>query len=234
MCSAAFGRSTRRYRRCPLHRRCPVVHVLTSERSPEIGSPSSITCTAPGRAGEPSTRNTRRAWKRSSTRESPSAPPHRRDSQTASVGELVQVEIDRWRRACRSRNWPGLGRAHPALGAGRAEVGLGRAQVAVGDLDVALGLCRVSELRAAGLGEQGSDRRLRLVVVALAEMDVADLALRVDQVLRRPVLVPERGPGAELVVLDDRVARSRSRRSRRRRCRRPFRTGTPAHGRRRW
>ena len=44
------------------------------------------------------------------------------------------------------------------------------------------------------------------VVVALAEVDVADVAVGVDQVLGRPVLVAERVPGAEVVVLDDRVA----------------------------
>ena len=44
-----------------------------------------------------------------------------------------------------------------------------------------------------------------LVVVALAEVHVADVAVGVDQVLGRPVLVPVGVPGAEVVVLDDRV-----------------------------
>ena len=44
-----------------------------------------------------------------------------------------------------------------------------------------------------------------LLVVALAELDVADLPLGVDQVLGRPVLVLVRVPGAVVVVLDDRV-----------------------------
>ena len=36
-------------------------------------------------------------------------------------------------------------------------------------------------------------------------MDVADFAFGVDQVLGGPVLVAERAPGAEVVVLDDRI-----------------------------
>ena len=62
-----------------------------------------------------------------------------------------------------------------------------------------------AERAVAGLGQQRADRPLGLLVGALAEVHVADLAVRVDQVLRRPVLVRERVPGPELVVLDHRV-----------------------------
>ena len=70
-----------------------------------------------------------------------------------------------------------------------------------------LGLDRrpARESDRAVLGQQAADRVLGLVVVALAEVDVADLAARVDQVLGRPVLVAEGVPGAVVVVLDDRV-----------------------------
>ena len=58
----------------------------------------------------------------------------------------------------------------------------------------------------AGLLEQRADRLLGGVVLALAEVRVADLALGVDQVLGRPVLVAPGVPGAVVVVLRDRVA----------------------------
>jgi hypothetical protein len=41
--------------------------------------------------------------------------------------------------------------------------------------------------------------------MTLAEVHVSDLAGGVDQILRRPVLVAERVPCRELVVLDHRV-----------------------------
>jgi hypothetical protein len=55
------------------------------------------------------------------------------------------------------------------------------------------------------LGEERADDALALLVVALAEVDVAKPAAPVDEVLRRPVPVLERLPGAELVVERDRV-----------------------------
>ena len=74
---------------------------------------------------------------------------------------------------------------------------------------------RRRQVAGAGLVEQLADRRLVLLVVALAELGVADLAVGVDQVLGRPVLVLVGVPGPVAVVLDDRVARAR-------------RTGSPA------
>ena len=65
---------------------------------------------------------------------------------------------------------------------------------------------RRRELAGAGLIEQLAHGGLVLPVVALAELRVAHLPVRVDQVLGRPVLVPVRVPGPVVVVLDDRVA----------------------------
>ncbi len=83
----------------------------------------------------------------------------------------------------------------------RAEVRLGRER---------LGRRQVRELRgrrrARSLPEQLAYVGLGDVVVALAEMCVADVAVPVDEVLRRPVLVPERRPRAVLAVERDRVA----------------------------
>ena len=55
------------------------------------------------------------------------------------------------------------------------------------------------------LAEERSDARLRRVVGAFAEVVVAQVAAPVDQVLRRPVLVPERVPGPVVVVERHRV-----------------------------
>ena len=75
---------------------------------------------------------------------------------------------------------------------------------------------------------------LGLVVVALAEVPVADLAARVDQVLRRPVLVAPGVPGAVVVVERDRVAQAVLARSRRATLdSAPLERRTPACGRRR-
>ena len=151
----------------------------------------------------------------------------------AAVGELVEAERGRVD-ACRSPSAPGCGAVDEPLRAGEAEVGLGRAQARVGASRPRPPAS--PRRRARPSPASASSERIASsvsLVVALAEVDVADLALGVDQVLRRPVLVRERGPGAELVVLDHRVARSRSRRSRRRRCRRPSRTRTRARARRR-
>ena len=54
--------------------------------------------------------------------------------------------------------------------------------------------------------EQRPDRVLRLRVVAFAEVEVADVAALVDQVLGRPVLVVPGLPGDEVVVERDGVA----------------------------
>ena len=48
------------------------------------------------------------------------------------------------------------------------------------------------------------------VVLAFAEMVVADAALRVDEVVRRPVLVVEGAPDRVVVVDRDRIVDSKS------------------------
>ena len=58
----------------------------------------------------------------------------------------------------------------------------------------------------AGFGEQLLDHALGLVVGAFAEVMVADAALGVDEVVRRPVLVVERAPDRVVVVDRDRIA----------------------------
>src|SRR5215218_1488586 len=60
----------------------------------------------------------------------------------------------------------------------------------------------------ARIREQLTDGSLRLPVVTLAEVRVTHPAARVDQVLRRPVLVRVGVPGGVVVVLDDRVAQA--------------------------
>ena len=60
--------------------------------------------------------------------------------------------------------------------------------------------------RLCSLGEQLADRVLGDVVLALAEVVVANAPVPVDQVLRRPVLVLPRVPGGVAVVERDRVA----------------------------
>src|SRR5919109_2963342 len=58
----------------------------------------------------------------------------------------------------------------------------------------------------ARLGEQRTNRRLGLVVLALTEVRIANAPTRVDQILGGPVLVAPRFPGPVSVVLNDRVA----------------------------
>ena len=53
--------------------------------------------------------------------------------------------------------------------------------------------------------EQLLDDALRLLVAPFAEVSVADDAVRVDEVERRPVMVVEGAPDLVLVVDDDRV-----------------------------
>src|SRR5262249_24179524 len=58
----------------------------------------------------------------------------------------------------------------------------------------------------AGFCEQRLQDLFRLFVFTLAELLVADFALRVDEVERRPVLIPERAPDPVLAVDGDRIA----------------------------
>ena len=84
-----------------------------------------------------------------------------------------------------------------------AEVALGRQQA---------GRRHVGELPRvrAVVAEQPADQRLGLRVLALAEVRVANVALLVDQVLGRPVLVRVVVPGLVVVVLHDRVGDARA------------------------
>ena len=59
--------------------------------------------------------------------------------------------------------------------------------------------------RLPGFAQELADHRFFLLVFALAEVGVADVAVGVDEVLGRPVLVAVGVPGAEFVVLDDRI-----------------------------
>ena len=87
--------------------------------------------------------------------------------------------------------------------AGGAEVRLGRRHVGRHALPRAA--AHPAELALARLGEQRADRPLGLRVLALAEVHVAHLPVRVDQVVRRPVLVRVGVPGGVVVVLCHRV-----------------------------
>ena len=98
-----------------------------------------------------------------------------------------------------SRVEPGSRRRLPALRARGAEVGLRRR--------VARHLAGWWPARSPrSLSGSSGGSALGLRVVALAEVRVADLAVGVDQVLGRPVLVAPGIPGAVVVVLRDRVA----------------------------
>ena len=187
-----------------------IVAVASRTSSPAsasaIGSPSSRTSTSrgsppasrgPGTPGGPGTRAQIVAAPRRGRRLVVDVP-------LAAVGELVELQRRRVDRR-RSRATPAAGpRPSPRRGRSR---GRSRACPAAGRSAPPRPRGRASraELGVAGLGQQRADRLLGLLVGALAEVDVADLAVGVDQVLRRPVLVRERGPGAELVVLDHRV-----------------------------
>ncbi len=63
--------------------------------------------------------------------------------------------------------------------------------------------------RRARFGEQRSDRRFGLGVVALARGGVADVSFGVDQIVGGPVLVRVRVPGAHFVVLHHGVAQAK-------------------------
>ncbi len=58
---------------------------------------------------------------------------------------------------------------------------------------------------AVGLGQQALDRLFGLAVLALAEMDVAQAALGVDQVVRRPVMVLEALPQLGVIIDGHRI-----------------------------
>jgi hypothetical protein len=57
----------------------------------------------------------------------------------------------------------------------------------------------------ARLAEQLLDRMLRLCLVTLAEMVVANAALRVDEVMRRPILAVGTAPDRVAVVVRNRI-----------------------------
>ena len=162
------------------------------------------------------------AGRRRLVRRRPSCRRRRTGSRSASRGRAP-------RRRCRR----GRGPLDAALGPGGAEVGLRRADAGVGEPRPCSGLAIPPRPLLPGLGEQRADRLLGLVVVALAEVDVAEVAVGVDQVLGRPVLVAERVPGARSRCPGRPGSGSRRARSRRRRCRRPSRTRTRASARRR-
>jgi hypothetical protein len=84
-----------------------------------------------------------------------------------------------------------------------ADVRLGRAQVVPVGLRLHPDPLDVDEW--AIHPEQPLDDPLGLLVPALAEVVVADDALRVDEVERRPVVVVEGGPDRVVAVDDDRV-----------------------------
>ena len=98
----------------------------------------------------------------------------------------------------------GDGGRSDALGTGEAQVGLrGRLGARVERAADARGL-RADGV--AGLGQQCADVAFGRVVVALAEVRLANLAGGVDEVLGGPVLVAVGVPGRQFVVLDDGVA----------------------------
>ena len=84
-----------------------------------------------------------------------------------------------------------------ALGARQAEVGLGRRQAR--RVHGALRLGHRARVGMAGLLQERPDVHLGAVVLALAEVRVADLAAGVDQVLGGPVLVAQASQVASLL-----------------------------------
>src|SRR4051812_12459955 len=95
-------------------------------------------------------------------------------------------------------------RVGEAFGAGVAEVGLRRRHP--GGWFDAFGARHPLADAVAGFGQQLPDHLLFLFVFALAEVDVADVAASVDEVLGRPVLVAVGVPGFLFVVLGDGIA----------------------------
>ena len=89
------------------------------------------------------------------------------------------------------------------LAARVAEIGLGRTQVVPVGLRLHAEPFDGDELALDA--EQPLDDALRLLVASFAEVVVADDAVRVDEVERRPVVVVERAPDLVVVVERDRV-----------------------------
>ena len=122
------------------------------------------------------------------------------------------------------------------LGALVAEVVLGRLERAPvrGGLDAAaLDVDEsAADLAGSGLVQQLPDRRLRPLVLALAEAVVPDLPFRVHEVDRGPVAVVEGLPDRVVVVDRDRIADPHLLRLPGGRCRDRARTGTRACARR--
>ena len=152
------------------------------------GAPSSSTSTCAGPAA-PSTRKTGAPGSASATRR-PRSRTRRRPPSRRRRRRLARRP---GRRVCRE---PGRRSRSPRRGP--PEVGLGRRRP--GGASARPLAPRAKPRSPASASRRGSPPRSP--VGALAEVDEADLALGVDQVLRRPVLVAERGPGRELVVLD--------------------------------
>src|SRR6185369_6028159 len=100
-------------------------------------------------------------------------------------------------------------RRDETVGARVTDIGFGRAYVSERPAGLSprrAGLRHSSRRRVAGFGEQLPDHALGHVIFALAVMEVADAALRIDEVMRGPVLVLERAPQHVAVVERDRVA----------------------------
>ena len=95
------------------------------------------------------------------------------------------------------------GRRVEVLAAVVAEVGLGRAQVVPVGLLLHADAFDGDELALDA--EQLLDDALRFLVAPLAEVVVANVAVHVDEVERRPVVVVEGGPDPVVVVERDRV-----------------------------
>src|ERR1700729_4349349 len=95
------------------------------------------------------------------------------------------------------------------LGPGKTDVGLGRLDV--GGVGGGLGARRAhgnhvyGQVALAGLGQKLLDHLLGFGIVALAEEVVADLALGVDEIIRRPIFIVERAPDRIIVVDRDRI-----------------------------
>ena len=147
------------------------------------------------------------------------------DAPVAVVRE--RVLRDRRREAVRADRLFGTGFVPDVVRQPRvAEVALRRSADRSASCRPAAGACD------AVVAEQPADQRLRLRVLALAEVRVADVALLVDQVLGRPVLVRVVVPGPVVVVLHDRVGDRRAASRRPGRSTSRARTRTPACGRR--
>src|SRR6185503_9137946 len=95
-------------------------------------------------------------------------------------------------------------RRREALGARVPDVGLRRNDADEIGCQRRAFAVRRDEIRgdrgAAGLGEQLLYHAFRLVVLAFAEVRVADVAVRVDEVVRGPVLIRKRAPDGVVVV----------------------------------